>query len=141
MAGIAYVAALMGAFGLMAVSLAVIGIYSVKSYYVTERTREIGVRVALGATRRDVFRLIVGKGAVLASIGLALGFGLATLVARWLASLIYGVGANDVVTLGGVTLLLAVAAVAACAIPPTAPPVSTRWCACEASRVRAHPRP
>jgi putative ABC transport system permease protein len=96
MAGIAYVAALMGAFGLMAVSLAVIGIYSVKSYYVTERTREIGVRVALGATRRDVFRLIVGKGAVLASIGLALGFGLATLVARWLASLIYGVGANDV---------------------------------------------
>jgi putative ABC transport system permease protein len=117
LAGLAYVAAMMGVFGLIALSLAVIGVYSVMSYYVTERTREIGIRVALGATLSDVVRLVVGRGAALAGTGLVIGLGAAVLVARGLESVLYGVRAHDFMALGGVSLLLGGAALAACAIP------------------------
>jgi putative ABC transport system permease protein len=115
--GLEYVAGMMGVFGLIAVWLAVVGIYSVMSFEVVERTREIGVRMALGATVREVVLLVVRRGALLAGIGLVVGLGAAILAARGLASLIYGVSASDVTALGGVSLLLAAAALAACAIP------------------------
>jgi putative ABC transport system permease protein len=89
----------------------------VMSYYVTERTREIGIRVALGATLSDVVRLVVGRGAALAGTGLVIGLGAAVLVARGLESVLYGVRAHDFMALGGVSLLLGGAALAACAIP------------------------
>ena len=74
--GLAYVAAMMGIFGLIAVWLAVIGIYSVMSYYVHERTREIGIRMALGARPRDILRQFLVESVVLSSIGGAIGLGL-----------------------------------------------------------------
>ena len=117
MAGLAYVAAMMGVFGLIALALAVIGVYSVMSHYVVERTREIGIRVALGATLADILRLVVGRGAVLAGTGLVIGLAAALLVARGLESVLYGVMAHDLMALGGVSLLLGGAALLACAVP------------------------
>jgi predicted permease len=103
----------LGGFGLLALALAGIGVYGVVSYSVAQRTREIGVRVALGATRRDVLRLVLGEGLKMVAAGLATGLLLAFAATRLVAGFLYGVGATDPLTFAGVPLLLgAVAALA-----------------------------
>jgi predicted permease len=110
-------AALLGAFGLLALSLAAIGIYGVMSYTVAQRTHEIGIRMALGAQPRDVLRLIVRQGMTLAVIGLVIGlFGALTLT-RLMSSLLYGVSATDASTYFFISLLLAIVVLAACYVP------------------------
>jgi predicted permease len=110
-------ATVLGSFGVLAIVLAAIGIYGVMSYVVAGRTREIGVRIALGAARRDVLALIIKQGMTLAAIGLGIGLVLAFGVAQLLAKLLFGVSALDFVTFGAVSLLLALVAGLACYIP------------------------
>ena len=108
---------LLGLFGLVAFLLAAIGTYGVISYSVGQRTREVGIRMALGAGRRDVLRLVIGEGLVLTAAGLAIGAVGALILTRYLASLLFEVGRLDPATYAvvGVTLLLA--GVLACWIP------------------------
>ncbi len=105
---------LLGSFGLLALGLAAIGLYGVASYSVTQRTREIGVRVALGASRANVVGLVLGQGMTLIAVGLAVGFaiGLAvvTLASRQIGDLLVGVRPFDPMTFFGTALLLAVVA-------------------------------
>ena len=98
---------LIGTFAALALLLASLGIYGVMSYTVAQRTREIGVRVALGATRRDVLRLIVGQGARIAGIGTVIGLVGATVMARLLRSQLFGVGPSDPATLVSIVAILA----------------------------------
>jgi len=111
------VAKLSGFFGLLALVLACIGLYGLLSYEVSRRTREIGIRMALGAQRRGVLRLVVGQGMVLAIIGAIMGIGLTLAVTRYLKSMLYDIHANDPATIAGVAILLTLVAVAACYIP------------------------
>jgi predicted permease len=110
---------LLGAFAILALLLASVGIYGVSSYLVGQRTHEIGVRVALGAQKADVLRLILGQGARLTMFGVAIGLiaaaGLTQLMAKY--SLLYAVNAIDPVAFGGAAIVLAVVALAACYIP------------------------
>jgi predicted permease len=108
---------LMAAFAGFALVLAAIGLFGVIAYAVSERTREIGIRIALGAKPREVFRLVVGQGMTLALIGLLVGLPLALGMGRAVAGLLYGVAPNDFTTFAGVALLLALVALAACYIP------------------------
>jgi putative ABC transport system permease protein len=108
---------LLGLFAGLALLLAVIGIYGVMSYSVTQRTHEIGIRVALGAGRKDVLKLIVGQGLVFVVLGLAVGLAGAFIVTSLLARLLYGVGARDPLTFAAVTAILAAIALAACYLP------------------------
>jgi predicted permease len=108
---------LLAAFGLSALLLAVFGIYGVISYGVTERTREMGLRMALGARPQDVLRLVVGQGSRLIALGLALGVALALAMSRLLKSLLFEVGATDPITFGALALVLACIALAACYVP------------------------
>jgi ABC-type antimicrobial peptide transport system permease subunit len=107
----------LGGFGLLALLLAAIGIYGVVSYSVAQRTREIGVRMALGAKEKDVLRLVLGEGLFVIAVGLALGLLLAAAATRVIADLLYGVGATDPVTFVGVPLLLGFIALGASYIP------------------------
>jgi putative ABC transport system permease protein len=104
-------------FGVIALFLASIGVYGVLSFSVSQRVREIGVRVALGARRADVLRLIVTQGVRLALIGVAIGLLLAFLSTRVVASILYGVTATDPVSFGGIALLLAAVAALASYVP------------------------
>jgi predicted permease len=108
---------LLGLFGLTALLLAVIGIYGVISYSVALRTREVGIRIALGAGWGDVMRLILGQGLALTGIGLAAGLGGAILLTRFLKSLLFDVSPIDPLTYAGVALLLQGAALLACFLP------------------------
>jgi len=108
---------LVGAFGGIALLLAVVGIYGVMSYAVTERVHEIGVRMALGAQRRDVLRLVVGKGMRLAAAGLAVGALVALAATRMITGLLFGVRASDPLTYTVICVLLGFAAFAACYVP------------------------
>jgi putative ABC transport system permease protein len=108
---------LLGIFAGIAALLAALGIYSVISYGVTQRTREIGLRMALGAQRRDVLRLIIGEAMRVALLGLGLGLGGALLLTRFLGNLLYSVPATDPLTFVAVTALLAVAAAFAGYLP------------------------
>jgi predicted permease len=108
---------LVGLFATVALVLATIGIYGVMSYVVAGRTQEIGIRMALGAQRADVFKLVVGQGMALACTGLVLGLIAAAAATRFLASLLFQVKALDPLTYGGVTLLLGGVALLACYIP------------------------
>ena len=108
---------LVGAFGALALVLSFVGIYGVMSYAVTERVHEIGVRTALGAQRRDIFRLFIGSGMRLACIGLLLGAAAALLASRAMTSLLFGVSASDPVTYLVLAALLALAAFVACYVP------------------------
>ena len=111
------IARLSAFFGLLALVLACIGLYGLLSYEVSRRTREIGIRMALGAQEGDVLRLVVKQGLALAIVGAAVGIGAALGVTRYLTSMLYGVHANDPVTIGAVAVLLALVALAACYIP------------------------
>ena len=108
---------LLGAFALLALVLACVGIYGVISYLVGQRTHEIGVRMALGAERSDVLRLVIGHGTRMALIGVAMGIGAALGLTRLMANQLFGVSAHDPLTFAGVAMLLIVVAVAACYIP------------------------
>jgi len=111
------VARLAGFFGVLALILACIGLYGLLSYEVSRRTREIGIRMALGAQPEGVLRLVLRQGIALAVVGAAVGIGVALSVTRYLASMLYGVQPKDPLTLAAVTALLIGIAVAACYIP------------------------
>jgi predicted permease len=109
--------AFVGAFGLLALVLAAVGIYAVISYSTKQRTQEVGIRMALGAQRSDVLLLILGKGSKITLLGVAIGLAATLAVARLMASLLYGVGATDLLTYSGVAVLLTIVALAASLIP------------------------
>ena len=111
------VAMLSVSLALLAALLAALGLYGVLTYVVARRTREIGIRLALGGQRADILRLIVGQGALLTVIGSMIGIVTALGVARGIASLLYGVTARDPLTFGGVIALLGAVSGAACYIP------------------------
>ena len=106
-----------GIFGLLALILAAVGIYGVIAYSTKQRTREIGIRVALGAQRRDVFRLVIGQGVRLTLIGVAIGLIAAYFFSRILSSLLFGVSASDPLTFGAGAIFLGAVALGACYIP------------------------
>jgi putative ABC transport system permease protein len=108
---------LLGSFAALALILAAVGIYGVMSYSVTQRTHEIGIRMALGATSRDVVKLIVGHGMALTLIGVAAGLVAARLLTRLIETLLYEVSYSDTTIFIGVSILLAAVASAACAVP------------------------
>jgi len=112
-----YPSLLIGSFALLALTLATIGLYGLISYSVSQRTREVGIRIALGAQPRDVLRLIVGEGARLAVMGIAAGVLAALGLTRLMRSLLFGVSAVDPLTFAAVALLVALVAVAASYIP------------------------
>ena len=109
--------ALFGVFAVVALILATVGIYGVMSYSVTQRSREIGLRMALGAQRVDVMKLVVGQGIVLAAIGVGVGLAAATAMTRLMSSLLFGVSATDPLTFAVVSVLLTGVAMVACFIP------------------------
>jgi hypothetical protein len=104
-------------FALLALALACLGLYGLLSYEVVRRTREMGIRIALGALQQDLLKLVVGRGVVLTMVGAAVGIGVAVGVTRFMASMLYGVRANDPATIVAVTMLLGLIALAACFIP------------------------
>ena len=108
---------LLGVFAALALILSCVGIYGVISYLVGQRTHEIGVRIALGAQRTDVLRLILGQGARMALIGVAIGIAAALGLARFMAAQLFGVTAHDPLTFAGVAVVLMLVALAACYIP------------------------
>jgi predicted permease len=103
--------------GLAALALAVIGLYGVTSYAVTQRTREIGIRMALGASRRDVISLVLGQGMKISLVGSGIGLLLAAVFSRVLGNMLYGVSARDPLVFIGVAALLAVVALIAAYLP------------------------
>ncbi|HEV2386542.1 MAG TPA: ABC transporter permease [Candidatus Acidoferrales bacterium] len=112
-----FAAALLGLFALIALALAAVGVYSVMAYAVSERTHEIGIRMALGAERADVLRLVLARGAGLALAGVAAGLAGGLAVTRSLESLLYGVQPTDSATFASGAALLVAVALAACYLP------------------------
>jgi predicted permease len=110
-------ASVAGSFGVVGLMLAGIGIYGVMAYAVTRRTREIGIRVALGARRADVISMILREGLFLTAIGSAIGVILAAATSRVLAGFLFGIPPVDPVTFAGTTVLFAAIGVAACCVP------------------------
>ena len=108
---------LFGVFSMFALLLASIGIYGVIAYSVAQRTHEIGIRLALGAQTRDVLRMIITQGMILALIGAGLGLAGAFAATRVMRRLLYGVSPTDPLIFVGVSLLLTVVALLACYIP------------------------
>jgi predicted permease len=110
-------AVILGAFGALALALAVIGLYGIMAYSVSQRTREIGIRIALGARPRDVLELVAGHGLLLTLAGIAVGLIVAVASTRFMSSLLYGISATDPVTVAGAVLVLAVVGLLACLVP------------------------
>jgi putative ABC transport system permease protein len=108
---------LLGAFAALALILASVGLYGVMALTVTQRTRELGIRLALGAARSDVFRLVLSHGALLVSVGITVGLIGAIAASRALSSVLYGVGALDLPAFAIAIIALAVVALLACFLP------------------------
>ena len=108
---------LLGLFAALALVLSSVGIYGVLSYLVGQRTREIGIRIALGAQRRDVLRSVMSQGIKMALIGAAIGITASVALTRLMSGMLYGVSATDPLTFLGVAALLVLVALAACYIP------------------------
>jgi predicted permease len=106
-----------GAFGVLALMIAAVGIYGVVAYATRQRTREIGVRMALGARPQDVWGLVLNQGGTLAAVGLVIGLVLSVGLGRFLRSVLFGVTETDLPTILGVSLILGVATLAACYLP------------------------
>jgi putative ABC transport system permease protein len=104
-------------FAVVAAALAAIGVYSVLAFSIARRTRELGIRVALGANRRDIISLVLKEGLLLAVIGIVVGLGAAMFLATPLARFLYGVASRDPLTFAAAPGLLLVIAVLACLIP------------------------
>ena len=110
-------ASLLAVFGFLALALSAVGMYGVMGYSVAQRTSEIGIRMALGARRSDVFRLVIGQGLALVGIGVALGVGAAYVLARLVADLLFGVQPSDFTTFAVTSLILIAVAILASFIP------------------------
>jgi putative ABC transport system permease protein len=108
---------LVGSFAGVALLLSIIGIYGVMGYYVQQQLKEISIRMALGGSRGDVARLVVGQGMTVVVIGVVVGMALAFTATRLMSTLLFGVGAADPLTFSGVVMLLTVTALLACAVP------------------------
>jgi ABC-type antimicrobial peptide transport system permease subunit len=108
---------LLGVFAALALMLSSVGIYGVISYLVGQRTHEIGLRMALGAQRRDVLKLVLGHGVKTALLGVAIGLVAALGLTRLMADMLFGVSPTDPVTFAGVAALLVIVAMAACYMP------------------------
>jgi len=106
-----------GSFGLIALLLAAVGIYGVVAYTTKQRTHEIGIRMALGAEKADVFRQVLGQGFRLTLAGLAGGFAVSLFTTRFLRGMLFGIGTTDWLTFSTVAIVLLVVAVAACLVP------------------------
>jgi putative ABC transport system permease protein len=108
---------LLAIFSVVALILAAIGIYGVMAYFVTQRQHELGVRIALGAQRRDVLKLVLGQGLVLGGLGVVGGLAVAFALTRVMQSLLFGVSATDQSTFIAVPCVLAIVALLACYVP------------------------
>jgi putative ABC transport system permease protein len=108
---------LLGVFGALAMLLATTGLYGVIAYSASQRTREVGIRVALGAAQGDVVKMVVRQGMILVIVGTVIGLGLAAAATRPLGSLLYGIGSWDLLTFLGITSLMISVALAASLIP------------------------
>ena len=108
---------LLGIFASVALVLATIGIYGVMAYLVNQGTRELGIRMALGATPRNILNLVVRQGMALAVAGVTIGLLAAFLLTRLIQSLLFGVNASDPITFAGISVLLAIITLIACYIP------------------------
>jgi putative ABC transport system permease protein len=111
------IASLFSAFAALALILGTIGIYGVISFFVGQRTREIGIRMALGAQSRDVLKLVLNQGLSLTLVGIGAGLLTAFALTRFLGTLLYGVSATDPLDFAGVAVLFALVALAACYMP------------------------
>jgi len=112
-----FVMSLIGGLALVALMLAIVGIYSVISFSVSERTREIGIRMALGAKRSDVLRMILGQGMRVSALGIVIGLAIALGLTRWLRSLLFEVSATDPKTFVLVAMMVSLVALIACYLP------------------------
>jgi putative ABC transport system permease protein len=108
---------LLGLFAALALALAIVGIYGVMAYLVNQGTREIGIRMALGATPRDILSLVLRQGMTLALLGVAAGLAGAFALTRFLQSLLFGIAATDPVTFAAIPLLLVAVALLASYLP------------------------
>jgi len=104
-------------FAALALVLSAVGIYGVVKFFVSQRTHEIGIRMALGAQPRDVLRLVFGFGLTMALAGVGIGLAAAVVVTRWISGMLYGVGSTDAITFVAAPLLLSLVALLACYLP------------------------
>jgi putative ABC transport system permease protein len=112
-----FVMLLLSIFSILALGLAAVGIYGIMSYFIIQRTQEIGVRMALGAQNRDVLKLVIGKGMVLALVGAAIGLLASFALTRLMRSLLFGVTPTDWLTFVIASMVLLTVALLACYIP------------------------
>ena len=110
-------AGLFGLFGLLGLVLAAVGIYGVLTFVVSQRTHEMGIRIALGASSRDILSMILRQGLGTTLVGIAVGLAAAWGVTRFLSAILYGITATDVLTFVGVSCLLGLVATLACLVP------------------------